>query len=217
MACAAQTSRQHMRRNSPWATQLQARKHIELPWRIMRCMTPSHAHLLDTLAARFAAHPARHRAITWQQVHARLQLQPTALHCLQRMEDSGGEPDVIAHEAATGQLLFVDCATESPAGRRSLCFDAAALQARKANPPAGSAADLAADMGIALLDEADYQALQALGEFDLKTSSWLATPPALRALGGALFGDRRYGRVFTYHNGASSYYAARGFRGKLWV
>ena len=180
-------------------------------------MTPSPAHLLDTLAARFAAHPERHLAITWSQVHARLKAQPTALRSLQRMEDSGGEPDVIARAPASGQLLFVDCAAESPAGRRSLCFDAAALQARKANPPAGSAVDMAADMGIALLDESDYQHLQTLGEFDLKTSSWLATPPALRALGGALFGDRRYGRVFSYHNGASSYYAARGFRGKLWV
>ena len=184
---------------------------------MMPSMTPTHALLISTLEARFAAHPARHRQVSWSQVHARLQAQPTALRSLQRMEDSGGEPDVIAREAATGQLLFVDCAAESPAGRRSLCFDEAALHARKANAPAGSAAGLAADMGIALLDEADYQSLQTLGEFDLKTSSWLATPPALRALGGALFGDRRYGRVFSYHNGASSYYAARGFRGKLWV
>lgn len=143
-----------------------------------------------------------------------------ALRSLQAMEDSGGEPDVIAADGEAGEagpFVFCDCSAESPTGRRSLCFDPEALEARKQNKPAGSALGLARSMGIELLDEAQYHALQQLGEFDLKTSSWLATPAPLRALGGALFGDRRYGRVFTYHNGVQSYYAARGFRGLLRV
>ncbi|MCB2038570.1 MAG: DUF4256 domain-containing protein [Ottowia sp.] len=133
------------------------------------------------------------------------------------MEASGGEPDMIAQDPATGALSFCDCAAESPAGRRSLCYDDAALAARKLHKPAGSAVALAASLGIELLDEAQYRHLQTLGAFDTKTSSWLRTPPAIRKLGGALFGDRRYGQVFTYHNGAESYYAARGFRGLLTV
>jgi hypothetical protein len=171
--------------------------------------------LLPTLAQRFHAHPQRHAGLTWETVADRLQAHPDALRALQAMEASGGEPDVIGRDDATGQLLFCDCAAETPTGRRSLCFDDAALHARKENKPAGSAMGMAAAMGIELLDEAQYRALQELGEFDLKTSSWLATPDDVRALGGALFGDRRYGRVFTYHNGVQSYYAARGFRGLL--
>jgi hypothetical protein len=142
---------------------------------------------------------------------------PQALASLAQMEATGGEPDVIGEDAGTGHYLFCDCATETPSGRRSLCFDSDALNARKENRPAGSVMEMAATMGIQLLTEAQYRALQQLGEFDLKTSSWIATPPEVRALGGALFGDRRYGQVFVYHNGAQSYYAARGFRGVLQV
>lgn len=131
------------------------------------------------------------------------------------MEDTGGEPDVVAFEKETGQFIFMDCAAESPAGRRSLCYDEAALDARKENKPAGSAMGMAAAMGITLLDEAQYRHLQTLGDFDTKTSSWLLTPPPIRQLGGSIFGDRRYNQVFIYHNGAQSYYAARGFRGML--
>lgn len=173
--------------------------------------------LLKTLKARFEAHPQRHQGMGWDEVQARLEAHPRALVSLGQMEASGGEPDVIGRDEASGPLVFCDCSAETPTGRRSLCFDRAALDARKEAKPQGSAMEMAAEMGIALLDEAQYRALQALGEFDLKTSSWLATPPELRALGGALFGDRRYGRVFTYHNGVQSYYAVRGFRGRLLV
>jgi hypothetical protein len=173
--------------------------------------------LLDVLKTRFTQHPQRHKGLDWAQVAARLDGNAAALEALALMEASGGEPDVIGHDEARDEYLFCDCAAESPAERRSLCYDREALNARKENKPQGSAAQMAAEMGIALLDEAQYHALQALGEFDLKTSSWLATPPEVRALGGALFGDRRYGRVFVYHNGVQSYYAARGFRGLLRV
>lgn len=173
--------------------------------------------LRQTLEARFEANRPRHAALTWAQVLQRLDAMPDAWRTLQRMEASGGEPDVIGLDDATGQVLFCDCAAESPAGRRSLCFDDDALNARKENKPAGSAMQQAAEMGVELLTEAQYRALQQLGEFDLKTSSWIATPSDVRGLGGALFGDRRYGRVFVYHNGAQSYYAARGFRGLLRV
>ena len=173
--------------------------------------------LLQRLQARFAHHPLRHKGLAWEQVAARLNGNAAALEALARMEASGGEPDVIGRDEASGQYLFCDCSAESPAGRRSLCYDRAAWDARKEAKPQGSAAEAAAEMGIELLDEVHYRALQALGEFDLKTSSWLATPEDVRALGGALFGDRRYGRVFLYHNGAQSYYAARGFRGLLRV
>lgn len=177
----------------------------------------AHAELLHTLQRRFEAHEARHAGLRWSQVLARLDARPEALAALQAMEHSGGEPDVLGGDEATGQLLFCDCAPESPAGRRSLCYDAAALQARRENRPAGSAVEAAAAMGIELLTEAQYRALQQLGEFDLKTSSWIATPPDIRARGGALFCDRRYGTVFVYHNGVQSYYASRGFRGALRV
>ncbi|MCB1626805.1 MAG: DUF4256 domain-containing protein [Xanthomonadales bacterium] len=169
--------------------------------------------LLQTLEARFAAHPERHAGLRWPMMRERLEGDPGGLWALQQMEASGGEPDLIGVDPASGTLLYVDCAAESPAGRRSLCFDEQALAERKANKPAGSAVAMAAALGIELLDEQHYRALQALGEFDLKTSSWIQTPETVRQLGGALFCDRRFGRVFTYHNGAQSYYAARGFRG----
>lgn len=176
-----------------------------------------HAGLLATLQQRFGQHPERHPGLAWTTVEARLAAHPKQLAVLAAMEASGGEPDMIAQDPATGALSFCDCAAESPAGRRSLCYDDAALAARKLHKPAGSAVALAASLGIELLDEAQYRHLQTLGAFDTKTSSWLRTPPAIRQLGGALFGDRRYGQVFTYHNGAESYYAARGFRGLLTV
>lgn len=169
----------------------------------------------DTLAAlkaRFAAHPERHAGVGWDEVAARLAASPAALSTLSAMEASGGEPDCIGREGESGPLYFVDCAAESPVGRRSLCYDRAARLGRKNAPPPSSAFEEAERMGAALLDEGLYRRLQALGEFDLKTSSWLLTPPDMRARGGALFGDRRYGRVFAYHNGADSYYGARGFR-----
>jgi hypothetical protein len=173
--------------------------------------------LLRTLQARFETHQARHNGIAWADVEARIASNKNALAVLQRMEDSGGEPDVIAYDAASHVVTFCDCAVESPAGRRSLCYDGDARTSRKENAPAGSAVEMAAEIGVELLDEAAYVALQQLGRFDMKTSSWLRTPEPLRALGGALFGDRRYERVFVYHNGAQSYYAARGFRGLLRV
>jgi hypothetical protein len=173
--------------------------------------------LLRALERRFADHRHRHAQVSWPAVLGRLQGQRAALQALAAMEATGGEPDVVAHEGNTGQLVFCDCSPESPAGRRSLCFDGAARRSRKENAPAGSALEMAASMGVHVLTEAEYRALQQLGEFDTKTSSWIATPPDVRALGGALFCDRRYGQVFTYHNGAPSYYAVRGFRARLVV
>jgi hypothetical protein len=173
--------------------------------------------LLESLQNRFEKHSNRHKGIAWQGVLARIHSAPAALATLFKMEASGGEPDVIGLDDSSGQLLFCDCSAESPEHRRSLCYDRAALDSRKENRPKGSAMQAAAAMGVELLSEAHYRALQRLGEFDTKTSSWLATPDDVRALGGALFGDRRYGRVFVYHNGAQSYYAARGFRGLLRV
>ena len=175
--------------------------------------------LLATLERRFHAHPERHPGLAGSDVAARLSKADAALRSLAAMEASGGEPDAVVHPAfgAGDALVFCDGAEESPAGRRSLCYDRAALDARKEAKPAGSAVEAAAALGVELLDEERYRALQTLGAFDRKTSSWLATPPELRREGGALFGDRRYGRVFTYHNGVQSYYAARGFRGLLRV
>ena len=173
--------------------------------------------LLQTLKSRFEANLHRHPGVAWPDVLARLQGKPAALNALGEMEATGGEPDVVGYDAATGEFTFCDCAAETPAGRRSLCYDREALDARKENRPEGSAVERAASMGIELLTEAQYRALQALGEFDVKTSSWVRTPPEVRKLGGALFCDRRYGVVFVYHNGAQSYYAARGFRGSLRV
>lgn len=173
--------------------------------------------LLQTLQARFDRHPRRHPAVSWTSVQARLGGNAEALRSLTEMEESGGEPDVIGQQGEDGRYTFCDCAAESPSGRRSLCYDRAALESRKDAKPSSSAIEMAAAMGIDILTEDEYRSLQAVGEFDLKTSSWIRTPPDIRTLGGALFGDRRYGRVFTYHNGAQSYYAARGFRGRLRV
>jgi Protein of unknown function (DUF4256) len=173
--------------------------------------------LLSGLKARFERHPQRHEGIVWSQVLDRLLSRPEALESLQAMELSGGEPDVIGYEPTTERFIFCDCSPESPIGRRSLCYDRAALDARKANKPEGNVVDAARTLGISLLTEEQYRHLQTLGHFDTKTSSWIATPHEVRSLGGALFGDRRFGRVFTYHNGAESYYAARGFRGLLQV
>lgn len=179
--------------------------------------TPERQQLLHALQTRFDAHRQRHPGVAWAEVQARLDAQPEALRALLEMECTGGEPDVVLLDDAEGRFTFCDCAAQSPAGRRSLCYDGAALAARKANKPQGSALEMAAAMGIELLSEAQYRQLQRLGEFDTKTSSWLLTPPDVRSRGGALFGDRRFGRVFIYHNGADSYYAARGFRALLRV
>jgi hypothetical protein len=154
----------------------------------------------------------RHKGVSWETVQTRLEASNAALRSLDEMEQSGGEPDVIGYDKKSGQYIFCDCSTESPTGRRSLCYDRKALDARKENKPKGCVTELAAEMGVELLSEQQYRELQELGEFDTKTSSWVATPDDLRSLGGALFCDRRYGRVFVYHNGAESYYAARGFR-----
>lgn len=175
------------------------------------------AELLETLQARFEKHPQRHPEIAWASVATRLNAQPEKLHALYAMESTGGEPDVIGYDVQTGAYLFCDCAPESPNGRRSICYDGKAQAARKANSPGDNALDMAARMGIELLTEAQYRRLQALGEFDAKTSSWIQTPAEIRKRGGALFADYRYGQVFVYHNGASSYYASRGFRGLLRV
>lgn len=173
--------------------------------------------LLATLKARFEKNRVRHPDLAWEAIQAKLQAHPDKLQVLARMEASGGEPDVIGHDPQTGEYLFVDCSAESPAGRRSLCYDRPALDARKQAKPSGSAMEMASEIGIELLDEAQYRQLQRLGNFDTKTSSWLLTPERIRERGGAIFGDRRYDTVFTYHNGADSYYAARGFRGMLRV
>jgi hypothetical protein len=175
------------------------------------------AELLGTLKARFEQNKERHRGLAWADVQARLEAHPDKLWTLDEMERTGGEPDVAGQDAATGEYLFYDCAAESPKGRRSLCYDHAALDARKENKPADSALAMAAALGIKLLTEAQYRDLQKLGSFDLKTSSWVQTPPEIRKRGGALFCDRRYDTVFVYHNGEESYYAARGFRGVLRV
>lgn len=168
--------------------------------------------MLETLHARFESHMTRHRGIKWEQVEAKLKAQPEKLWSLSEMERSGGEPDVVGYDKKADEYLFVDCTEESPKGRRSVCYDRAALESRKKHKPQNSAMQMAAEMGAQLLTEDEYRKLQSLGEFDTKTSSWLQTPPEIRDLGGAIFGDYRYGTVFVYHNGAESYYAARGFR-----
>jgi hypothetical protein len=179
--------------------------------------TKERDELLLALMDRFEKHMHRHKTVAWADVQARLEASSAALNSLGEMERTGGEPDVIGHHRKTGQITFCDCSAESPKGRRSLCYDRRALDARKENKPKGSAVELAAAMGIELLTEQEYRQLQTLGEFDLKTSSWVKTPDEIRSLGGAIFCDRRYDTVFTYHNGAESYYAARGFRGSLRV
>jgi hypothetical protein len=171
------------------------------------------SRLLATLKDRFEKNMQRHKGIKWADVEARLHGKPGALRSLSEMEHTGGEPDAVGFEQ--GKMLFMDCSPESPAGRRSLCYDRAALDARKEAKPAGSAIEMAESMGITLLTESEYRHLQSLGPVDQKTSSWLLTPEPVRKLGGAIFGDYRYGQVFIYHNGVQSYYAARGFRGIL--
>ncbi|MBN1564468.1 MAG: DUF4256 domain-containing protein [Anaerolineae bacterium] len=183
----------------------------------MELSAEQRAALLSTLQARFEHHMNRHQDLVWANVQARLAAHPDKLWSLYEMERTGGEPDVVGHDETTGEYIFYDCSPESPTGRRNVCYDRAALDARKQPKPDNSALDMAADMGIALLTEDQYRALQQLGKFDTKTSSWLQTPAAIRKLGGALFADRRYDHVFVYHNGAQSYYAARGFRGSLKV
>lgn len=173
--------------------------------------------LLKALEQRFEKNANRHRQVAWAKVLAALEARPKALESLAQMEASGGEPDVIGRDGSGGAYLYCDCSPESPAGRRSLCYDREAWKSRKQNKPEGDALTAAAKMGVEVLTEEQYRALQDLDEFDLKTSSWIATPADVRELGGALFCDRRFGRVFTYHNGAESYYAARGFRGLLRV
>ena len=168
--------------------------------------------LLETLQSRFDAHAERHTGIAWVAVDTRLQSSPAKLAVLQAMELSGGEPDVVAVDRKTGEITFVDCAAQSPKGRRSICYDRQALDARKEHKPKNDAVSMAAAIGATLLTAEEYQALQHVGEFDTATSSWVQTPDRIRALGGALFCDRRYDTVFLYHNGAESYYAARGFR-----
>jgi hypothetical protein len=173
--------------------------------------------LLDVLKTRFEANAKRHPSLEWAKVQARLEANPAALTALDEMEKSGGEPDVVDYDKKTGEYVFFDCSPETPAGRRSVCYDREGLESRKENRPANSAMDMAESMGIEMLDEEEYRYLQTLGKFDAKTSSWLKTPAAVRKLGGAIFGDLRYGRVFVYHNGAQSYYAGRAFRGSLRV
>lgn len=173
--------------------------------------------LITTLKDRFGQYPGRHTGVDWPGVQKRLESEPEKLKVLHEMERTGGEPDVIGRDPQGGEILFCDCSAESPAGRRSLCYDRGALDSRKENRPEGAAVEMAASLGIELLTEQEYRALQQLGAFDLKTSSWVKTPPEIRKLGGALFCDRRYDTVFLYHNGAQSYYAARGFRGMVRV
>ena len=175
------------------------------------------AELLLILKTRFEKNMPRHQGLDWANVQAKIEANPEKLWSLNEMEETGGEPDVVGHDTKTGEYLFYDCVTESPKGRRSVCYDHEALESRKEYKPGNSAVGMAADMGITLLTEEEYRTLQSLGHFDSKTSSWLATPPEIRKLGGAIFGDYRFGRVFVYHNGAESYYAARGFRGSLKV
>jgi hypothetical protein len=182
------------------------------PWSAARTES-----LLATLKARFEKNTRRHRGVEWARVQARLKAHPERLPSIEAMEETGGEPDVVGKESKTGEYVFYDCSAESPQGRRSVCYDGQALASRKEHKPKNSAVGMASAMGIELLTEAQYRELQELGEFDTRTSSWVDTPPDIRKLGGALFCDRRYGHVFVYHNGAESYYAARGFRGSLRV
>jgi uncharacterized protein DUF4256 len=173
--------------------------------------------LLRTLKARFEKNMARHKGLEWAKIQAKLEANAEKLWSLNEMERTGGEPDVVGHDKKTGEYVFYDCSAESPKDRRSLCYDREALESRKEHKPKDNAMDMAAAMGIELLSEEQYRALQKLGNFDTKTSSWVKTPSAIRKLGGALFCDRRYDTVFLYHNGAESYYAARAFRGELRV
>lgn len=173
--------------------------------------------LLKTLKDRFEKNMNRHKGMEWAKVQAKLEASAEKLWSLDDMETTGGEPDVVGHDQKTGEYIFYDCAAESPKGRRSICYDQEALESRKEHKPGNSAIGMAAEMGIEILDEEQYRELQQFGKFDTKTSSWLKTPADIRKLGGAIFADYRYGTIFVYHNGAESYYAARGFRGALRV
>jgi hypothetical protein len=180
-----------------------------------KLLSEQRQELLTVLKVRFEKHMNRHKGLEWAKVQAKLEASADKLWSLNAMERSGGEPDVVGQDKKTGEYIFYDCAAESPKGRRSVCYDREALDSRKEHKPENSAIDMAAAMGIELLTEEQYRELQKLGDFDAKTSSWVKTPSDIRKLGGALFCDRRYGHVFVYHNGAESYYAARGFRGSL--
>lgn len=175
------------------------------------------AELVATLKERFENNSTRHKDIKWVDVEAKLQANPEKLWSLSEMERTGGEPDVVGFDKRSGEFIFFDCSPETPKGRRSLCYDRAAWESRKEHKPESSALEVAASMGIKILNEDEYRSLQKLGRFDTKTSSWIETPADIRELGGAIFGDWRYGHVFIYHNGAESYYAARAFRGSLRV
>lgn len=179
--------------------------------------TKQREDLLGTLKTRFEKNMRRHLGLEWAKVQAKLEANAEKLRSLGEMERTGGEPDVVGYNQQSGEYLFMDCSAESPEGRRSICYDREALDSRKEHKPADTAMDMSKAMGIEMLTEEQYRTLQSLGEFDTKTSSWLKTPAEIRKLGGAIFGDRRYNHVFVYHNGASSYYAARGFRGALRV
>jgi hypothetical protein len=179
--------------------------------------TKQREELLNTLTARFEKNINRHKGLEWAKVQAKLEANTEKLWSLNEMERTGGEPDVVGHDKKTGEYIFYDCSPESPKGRRSVCYDRGALESRKEHKPEDNALDMAAAIGIELLTEEQYRELQKLGNFDSKTSSWVKTPADIRKLGGALFCDRRYNTVFVYHNGAESYYAARGFRGSLRV
>jgi hypothetical protein len=174
-----------------------------------------HDDLIKTLKERFSNNMRRHTGIDWESVQAKLIASPKKLQALNEMERTGGEPDVVGRDDVAGEIIFCDCSPESPSGRRSICYDRKALDSRKENKPNGSAVEMASSLGIEILTEQQYRQLQELGEFDKKTSSWIETPSEIRKLGGALFCDRRYDHVFVYHNGAESYYAARGFRGRV--
>ncbi len=173
--------------------------------------------LFKNLKSRFEKNMNRHKGLDWEKIQSRLEKAPDKCWSLQEMEDTGGEPDVVGMDKKTGSYIFFDCSAETPAGRRSICYDREGLESRKEHQPKNTAMDMAYEMGVELLTEEQYRQLQSLGKFDLKTSSWLKTPPAIRKEGGSIFGDFRYGQVFIYHNGAQSYYAGRGFRACLIV
>ena len=187
------------------------------PTKIQTLSPKRSEELLSALKARFEKNMDRHQGLEWTKVQTKLEANPEKLWSLNEMERTGGEPDVVGHDKKTGEYTFYDCSTESPKDRRSLCYDREALESRKEHKPKNSAMDMAAAMGVELLTEEQYRELQKLGNFDTKTSSWVKTPAEIRKLGGAIFCDRRYDHVFVYHNGAESYYAARGFRGWLRV
>lgn len=194
---------------------INSKSHLPTKTNIQSRSPNMHALFLKTIQARFSLNKRRHTDVDWSDVRARLISNPAALRSLQLMESTGGEPDVVILDGETDPITFFDCSPESPIGRRGLCYDRQALDERREAKPAGSAVDVAKDMGVELLTEEQYRQLQNHGQFDLKTSSWISTPAVIRSLGGALFCDRRYDHVFTYHNGAQSYYAARGFRAAL--